>query len=202
MNKACSVCTVSSANLMKCNACASSFHPKCGHYIRHVWRGGYCPKPDCQTVKANRFLPKSRVARGAEDNLVNHTEVRASQSHSTEPSDTDSQNSERLARTTRRVLLQNKVRAYRKRFESLAAKHDLFISPEASATNCHLCNRKVRPLAIKECGACDRVFCCFCLQESDRLSELCRVCKGVCSCRVCYEDTYSADLELISKRLS
>lgn len=198
MIKKCSVCSESASNSMKCNCCSSNFHPSCGNYIRHVWRGGYCPKLECQEAKAARFQPKTKPSKSTLSPLLKQLTPDSPNANSGEPTDSDSQASQKVYRSTR-------TRQVKKMERTDAPTHtsEHYLRSEDSSegsSNCHLCNRKVRALNLRECSTCTRVFCGYCSTESERNTLTCKVCKGLCNCKACYTDTFAADMELIMKK--
>mmetsp|Transcript_1669 Transcript_1669/g.3581 ORF Transcript_1669/g.3581 Transcript_1669/m.3581 type:complete len:212 (+) Transcript_1669:12-647(+) len=202
MIKKCSVCGNSAMNSMKCNCCSLSFHPSCGNYIRHVWRGGYCPKLECQKAKAARFHPKVKPVKTLPSPLLKQISPDSPNTNpnSGDPTDCDSQNSQMVYRSTR-TRLHKKM----ERTDNDKSTHDTdhYLRSDdtlENSSNCHLCNRKVRALNLRGCTTCSRVFCWYCILESERSATVCKVCKGLCSCKACYTDTYSADLALIAKK--
>lgn len=197
----CYICGETKGTLMLCNHCCDSFHPHCGNYSRHITRGGFCLKKICQSAKLSR---SSKAAQLKKMKWIEQPqEPEALEALSV---DSDSSSSSKLTSDVIESIEMQPTAVLSKSREG-----SRYILPKQSRKRtrvsdvpifdcCHLCQRRVRSFTLVMCFSCDRVFCSFCVAPTDLITGRCRVCKGLCGCKSCFEETFSRDFEAIMNK--
>lgn len=188
---------------MICNNCCDSFHPHCGNYSRHISRGGFCLKKSCQAAKL------SRTSKAVNLKALNWIEPpKLPEVLETLSVGSDSSNSSKLTTDAHEILgmKQGPIVASasirgtsRYPLPKLCRKRSR-VSDIPIFGSCHLCRRRVRSFTLVMCFSCDRVFCSFCVEPAELMMGRCQVCKGMCSCKSCFQETFSRDFEAITNK--
>jgi len=199
----CYVCGESKGSLMICNNCCDSFHPHCGNYSRHISRGGYCLKKSCQATKLSRtgkackLKPIKWIETPQEPEALETSSVKSNSSNSSKLTSDPAESESLCIEPTATAAVVHDASVYP--CPKLGRKRSR-VSDIPIFDCCHLCRKRVRSFTLVMCFSCDRVFCSFCVEPTELMTGRCRVCKGLCSCKLCYQETFLRDFEAITNK--